>query len=199
MLEEVQIDGDFETQNNKQISLSVQTVDKQFLEKYNGNSLMVSLERIPGITSINLGSNISKPVIRGLAFNRVIVNHGGIKQEGQQWGADHGLEIDQYDVEKVEIVKGASSLQYGSDGMGGIINLLPHSIPRDSSFNAKITSVYKSNNDLYGINGLLTGNMNGKYIRIGFSHQQFADYRVPATEFTYNTYKLPIYNLFRCC
>lgn len=64
-------------------------------------------------------------MIRGLGFNRIAVSENGIKQEGQQWGADHGLEIDAFNVDEVRILKGPSSLFYGSDAMGGVIEILP--------------------------------------------------------------------------
>lgn len=64
-------------------------------------------------------------MIRGLGFNRIAVSENGIKQEGQQWGADHGLEIDAFNVDEVRILKGPSSLLYGSDAMGGVIEILP--------------------------------------------------------------------------
>ena len=78
-------------------SLTTQTISDEFLRKNPGGTLMSSLQQLPGINAINTGVSIAKPVIRGLSFNRVIVNDRGIKQEGQQWGADHGLEIDQFD------------------------------------------------------------------------------------------------------
>src|SRR5690554_7086767 len=111
---------------------------------------MGSIERIPGLSSINTGSGISKPVIRGLSLNRIIVNEYGIKQEGQQWGLDHGLEIDQYNVHQLEIIKGPVSILYGSDGIGGVINLLPPSNLPKNSFKAEAIINYKSNNDLFG-------------------------------------------------
>ena len=73
-----------------------------------------------GINAINTGVGIAKPVIRGMSYNRIMVNDQGVKQEGQQWGSNHGLEIDQFDVQKVEIIKGPASLRYGSDAMGGV-------------------------------------------------------------------------------
>jgi iron complex outermembrane receptor protein len=188
---EVEVTGNSDEKENP---LSVVKINNAFIEKSNCNSLMSSLERIPGINVINLGTNIGKPVIRGLSFNRVIVNNGGIKQEGQQWGADHGLEIDQYGVENIELIKGAASLQHGSDGMGGVLNILPFKVPEDSSFKARILTNYKSNNDLIGANAMATGRKKALFFRISVTRQDFADYRVPAKEFTYNTYILPIYN-----
>ena len=129
-----------------------------------------------------------------MSFNRVIVTDQGVKQEGQQWGADHGLEIDQYSPERVEIIKGPSSLLYGSDGMGGVINILPAPLPSSNTLNGSFLGAYKSNNHLFGTSTMLQGNRGGKLFRIRFSTQDFGDYKVPADSFAYNRFVLPIYD-----
>ncbi len=164
------------------------------LLKYQGNTLSGSLERIPGLSSINTGTGIAKPVIRGLSLNRIIVNEFGIKQEGQQWGLDHGLEIDQYNVHQLEIIKGPVSLLYGSDGIGGVINILPAPILPTNTFKAEALLNYKSNNDLFGTSVAIRNNKNDIYTDFRLTYQEFADYRVPAESFYYNSYILPIHN-----
>jgi iron complex outermembrane receptor protein len=99
---------------------------------------MSSLERLPGVSTMDIGSGQSKPVIRGLGFNRVVVVENNIKHEAQQWGADHGLEIDQYAVNNVEVIKGPASLIYGSDAMGGIIDMKNRKVPVENSFGGTI-------------------------------------------------------------
>ena len=129
-----------------------------------------------------------------MSFNRVIVTDQGVKQEGQQWGADHGLEIDQYSPERAEIIKGPSSLLYGSDGMGGVINILPAPLPASNTLSGSFLGAYKSNNHLFGTSTMLQGNRDGKLFRLRFSTQDFGDYRVPADSFVYNRFVLPINN-----
>jgi iron complex outermembrane recepter protein len=107
------------------MSLAHEVANKRFLEENNDGTLANTLSRLPGVQAISLGVGIAKPVIRGLSFNRVLFANQGIKQDGQQWGADHGIEIDQFDVEEVDVIKGPATLLYGSDAMGGIINVLP--------------------------------------------------------------------------
>ncbi|MBR9997577.1 MAG: TonB-dependent receptor, partial [Cyclobacteriaceae bacterium] len=128
------------------------------------------------------------------SFNRVIVADRGIKQEGQQWGADHGLEIDQFDPEQVEIIKGPASLQYGSDGLGGVIVINQPYLAETNSFDGEIIGIYKSNNRLIGTSGMVRGNWNGSVYQFRVSTQDYGDYHVPADNFTYNGYILPIYN-----
>lgn len=153
-----------------------------------------TLEQLPGVSSINVGVGISKPVIRGLFGNRVIVNHYYIKQEGQQWGNDHGLEIDPFDVGEVEIIKGPASLQYGSDGLGGVINILPNKLPKMNTISSEVSTVYRSNNHHAGVSAKLSVNYEGWFFTGRYTHQNWGDYIVPQDTFVYNTFELPIFN-----
>lgn len=161
-------------------SMTIETVDRDFLLENNGGTFVGSLQKLPGINAINTGVGIAKPVIRGMSFNRVIVNDRGIKQEGQQWGADHGLEIDQYEPDRIEIIKGPASLLYGSDAMGGVINIRPAPVPAEGSLKGNLLTIFKSNNNLYGTSSYLEGNKKGKFFSLRFSTQDFGDYKVPA-------------------
>jgi len=157
-------------------------------------SLVKMLEQIPGVSSMNTGTGISKPVIRGMSFNRVIVAENGIKQEGQQWGGDHGLEIDQFGVERVEVVKGPASLLYGSDGIGGVINIRPAQMPELNSVKSSILLTARSVNDFTGASFAGAINKNNRFFRFRISTQDYGDFRVPASQFVYNTYVLDIVN-----
>jgi iron complex outermembrane receptor protein len=194
-LDEVIVLGDhYKTGRVEQSIVSI-SVDESFIRSQNSGALINSIEKIPGINSINTGVGIAKPVIRGMSFNRVIVLDKGIKQEGQQWGADHGLEIDQYDAEHLEIIKGPSSLLYGSDGIGGVIRILPPEIPNDDNkVSGEAFLTYKSNNDLFGGSVKAEGKKGNYFFRGRVSGQSFADYGVPASNFFYNSYVLDIYN-----
>ncbi|HMQ07625.1 MAG TPA: carboxypeptidase-like regulatory domain-containing protein, partial [Saprospiraceae bacterium] len=90
----------------QEMTLMARHFTRRLMEENLQGTFSQSIEKIPGISAINVGVGIAKPVIRGLSSNRILVNQQGIKQEGHQWGADHGLEIDQFDVERVEIIKG---------------------------------------------------------------------------------------------
>ena len=58
-----------------------------------------------------------------MGYNRVLMVNDGVRQEGQQWGDEHGIEIDDYSVQRIEVLKGPASLMYGSDGLAGVINM----------------------------------------------------------------------------
>ncbi len=190
----VTIESDMLKSGNKEQSLNVTIADGEYLLRNYGGSLPQTLEKIPGVTLISMGTGIAKPVIRGLSLNRVIVNDHGIKMEGQQWGFDHGLEIDQYDVERIELIKGATSLLYGSEGIGGIINILPPHIPKEGSLKTDVLTLYRSNNHLFANSIGVSGNHKKTFFRLRVTTQDFGDYRMPADEFTYNGFVLPLVN-----
>ncbi len=175
-------------------TLQTEHIHEDFFQQNIEGSFAKSLEKLPGISAINVGVGIAKPVIRGLSANRIIVNHQGIKQESQQWGSDHGLEIDQFDVERAEIIKGPGSLQYGSDGLGGVINIMPGKLIPKNSFDGSIQGVYKTNNDHYGGSVRLGINIDDWFLTARYTRQNYADYRVPGRLFLYNGFELPIVN-----
>lgn len=84
-------------------SLAVEEIGRVYLMQHNEVSFAKTLAALPGVSSMDIGAGFSKPVIRGLGFNRVAVVDRGIVQQNQQWGADHGLEIDLYDVDNVRV------------------------------------------------------------------------------------------------
>ena len=109
----------------KQSAQPVSVIKKTDLLKSSSTNIIDALTRlVPGVSALSTGPAISKPIIRGLGYNRVITIHDGIRQEGQQWGDEHGIEIDEYSIQKVEVLKGPASLLYGSDGMGGAVHLI---------------------------------------------------------------------------
>ena len=99
-LPEIVVRENFENARNRREALSLEVIKKDFIFENNSGNLIKTIQKLPGVYSMNIGSGFSKPVIRGMGFNRVAVAENGIKQESQQWGADHGLEIDQFNVEK---------------------------------------------------------------------------------------------------
>ncbi|MBE9601835.1 TonB-dependent receptor [Pedobacter sp. MC2016-24] len=168
-------------------ALNVETVNSDFIKRHLGGSLMQSLERLPGIKTIGIGSGQSKPLIRGMGFNRVVVVDKGLKHEGQQWGADHGLEIDQFAAAEVELVKGAASFRYGSDAIAGVIDLKPPALPMVNSLGGSVDLIGKSNNSLYGTSVNLFGRTRNWFFDSRFTYQNYGDYRVPAdTVFVYD-------------
>jgi len=179
---------------SRQNSQNTQVYGSSFFQENLQGNFSKSLERIAGINTINVGTGIAKPVIRGLAGNRILVTQNGIVQQGQQWGNDHGLEIDALSVDRVEIIKGAASMMYGSDGLGGIINILPDKIAPHNSLKSSIQGIYKSNNGQWGTSAHINSNYHNFFVQARYSRQESGDYRIPADSFVYNGFELPIFN-----
>ena len=123
LLPDVVVTESYQQRQAKKSALTVEVIEQDFLRKHFTGNFMQAVENIPGVQAMDIGSGFSKPMIRGMGFNRIAVLENGIKQEGQQWGADHGLELDAFNIEAVNVLKGPSSLLYGSDAMGGIIQI----------------------------------------------------------------------------
>ncbi|MDR3142091.1 MAG: TonB-dependent receptor [Tannerellaceae bacterium] len=194
LIKEVVITENLKQTRNRQSTVQLEMADRSFLTRRFSGSLMQTLERLPGVRSMDIGSGFSKPVIRGMGFNRISVIENGIKQEGQQWGADHGLEIDALNVESVNVRKGPASLLYGSDAMAGVIEIMPPAPPFDDQFFGEATLTGKSVSDLFG-GSLLLGVKKGRvHTRIRYSEQRFGDYRIPADTVIYLTQRIPVYN-----
>lgn len=187
-VQEVVITGTAASSTNKRNSTSVTVLNKEDLLRKPSTTLIGALATVPGVSQITTGSGIAKPVIRGLSYNRVITLSDGVKQEGQQWGDEHGIEVDQYRAERVEILRGAASLLYGSDAMGGVINIIDPLPPSPGQIKGEILSNYATNNGLSGNSAMLEGNAGGFVWRSRASYKNAfgyntPDYRLPNTGF----------------
>lgn len=186
-LKEVVVSGSSNKEIQMKSALNVVRANQKFIEENFSGSLMQTLSRLPGVQAMNVGSGESKPVIRGLGFNRVLVAENGIKHEGQQWGDDHGLEIDQYAIDQAEVIKGPASLTYGSDAIGGVINLKSNTMPL-KKFAGQVNIFGRTNNESIGSSVRLTGR-NGKFwYKANATWMDYADYKVPADSIEYYSY-----------
>ena len=139
----------------------VTIVRKAALLQSVSSNIIDGLSRVPGVSQVSTGPAISKPVIRGLGFNRVVTINDGVRQEGQQWGDEHGIEIDEMSVGRAEILKGPASLAYGSDAIAGVINIISHIPAAEGTLKGNILSQYQSNGNGYALHGNLAGNRKG--------------------------------------
>ena len=162
---EVVITGTPFSSNNKTNSLAVVSVNREKLAQAAGTNLVDAISKVPGISQITTGGAISKPSIRGLGYNRVLTIVDGAREEGQQWGDEHGIQVDQFSAARVEILKGPASLLYGSDALGGVINIIDDFVPAEGDFNGNFTTNYASNNGLSASSLMLQGNTNGLVYR----------------------------------
>ncbi|MBO7141765.1 MAG: TonB-dependent receptor [Bacteroidales bacterium] len=182
------------TERVRNTTQTIETADLDFITRNLGGSLSESLENIPGVSSINIGSGQGKPVIRGLSFNRVAVIEDNIKHQAQQWGSDHGLEIDQYALQNAQIIKGASSLEYGSDAIGGVIRLSTARVPMQHSIMADAMLTAKSSNRYFGATAGVSGRSDKFFASIRITAQDYADFCVPKDFVNIYSYRINLNN-----
>ena len=145
----------------KHATAPVSIVTPQVLRATASTNIIDAIAHQPGVSQLTTGGSISKPIIRGLGYNRVVVMSEGVRQEGQQWGDEHGVEVDGSSVGSVEILKGPASLMYGSDAMAGVVILHAQPTLADGEMRANVSSEYQTNNGLFGYNLSMAGNQNG--------------------------------------
>ena len=193
LLPDVVVTESYQQRQAKKSALAVDLVDQDFLRKHFTGNFMQAMENIPGVQATDIGSGFSKPMIRGMGFNRIAVLENGIKQEGQQWGADHGLELDAFNIGTVNVLKGPSSLLYGSDAMGGVIDITSPPVPSVDMLFGDVTLLGKSVNGTLGGSFMLGIKKSFWYAQVRYSEQHFGDYRIPTDTIVYLTQKMPVY------
>ncbi len=187
VLDSITVSGNSKRNYQLRSTMSGLQISHQFLETNFAGSLMQTLESVPGVKAMNIGSGQSKPTIRGLGFNRMAVVEDGIKHEGQQWGDDHGLEIDQFAIDRVEVIKGPAALLYGSDAIGGVLSLYSNHVPRER-FQGSVQVFGRTNNEQLGISAKLGGRFGNFFYRANATLIDYADFQVPTDSIQYYSY-----------
>ena len=188
-LNEVTVTGVTGDTKLKHATAPVSIVSPQVLRATASTNIIDAIAHQPGVSQLTTGGSISKPIIRGLGYNRVVVMSEGVRQEGQQWGDEHGVEVDGSSVNSVEILKGPASLMYGSDAMAGVVIL--HSKPTlaEGDMRANVSSEYQTNNGLFNYNLSIAGNQHGFVWDARFSDKMAHAYKnkydgyVPGSQF----------------
>jgi iron complex outermembrane receptor protein len=147
-LNEFVITGVSKATRIKENPLAISSVGIKSIEQSNESNIMDVLQKnSTGVSMLKTGPNISKPFIRGLGYNRVLTLFDGIRQEGQQWGDEHGLEVDAYGMQSIEVIKGPASLMYGSDAVAGVVSFIPQFADTTlKGMHGKILNEYQHNN-----------------------------------------------------
>lgn len=143
------------------ITQPLTTLTGSDLAQTRGRSLGESLQSITGITTLQTGSSIAKPVIHGMHSNRVLIMNNGVRQEGQQWGSEHAPEIDPFVATRLSVVKGAAGVRYGSDAIGGVILVEPEELPIDKPLSGEVNATGFSNGRQGAGSATLQGSLKG--------------------------------------
>ncbi|MBB5638895.1 iron complex outermembrane receptor protein [Pedobacter cryoconitis] len=139
-------------------SIATTLTEKQ-LEKTRGGTLAETLADISGVNMLKSGSTISKPIIHGLHSNRILILNNGIRLEGQQWGAEHAPEIDPFIAQQIHVIKGAESVKYGAEAIGGIVITEPPALPQTAAISGNVNLIGASNGRAVTTAAMLTGGL----------------------------------------
>ncbi len=175
----VTVTGVASASKTKQSAQPVSIVKRSDLLRTSSTNVIDAIaHEVPGIASLSTGPAVSKPVIRGLGSNRVVTVHDGVRQEGQQWGDEHGIEVDEYSIQKIEVLKGPASLLYGSDAMAGVVHLITNVPVEQGTIKGNMLGTFIDNNQLYGASGNLAGHLqNGFNWNLYGSSKSAGDYQ----------------------
>ncbi|MCW3123882.1 MAG: TonB-dependent receptor [Flavipsychrobacter sp.] len=184
---EVVITGQSKATEINRSPVPVVAINNQYLKENISSNIIDALSNVPGVSQVTTGPNVSKPFIRGLGYNRILTLYDGMRQEGQQWGDEHGIEVDEFSVERVELVKGPASLVYGSDALAGVVNLIPTPPAPDGKVIGNVSGEYQSNNGGLAGSAMMSGNKKGFYWLGRVSHKQATNYTTPVDGRVYGT------------
>lgn len=161
----------------KQNPVPIVAINKAYITQNLSTNIIDAIAKVPGVTALTSGPNVSKPFIRGLGYNRILTLYDGVRQEGQQWGDEHGIEVDDYGIDRIEVVKGPASLTYGSDALAGVVNLIPTQPAPEGKIIGDVTTEYQTNNGMYGGSAMLGGSKNGFEWMGRVSHKAATNYQ----------------------
>ncbi len=173
----VVVTGVAKATDSRKIPFQVSVIKAEDMRRQAALTVVDYLLKVPGITSLQTGPAVQKPVIRGLSYNRVLVIHDGVRQEGQQWGDEHGLEVAGEGIEKIEVLKGPASLVYGSDAMAGVVNIISDADIVKNTMKGNVSTALHSNNRMRNISGRIALNKNGLVLQGDGSAKAAADFR----------------------
>lgn len=180
-LKEVDVKGD-KTNHNDAAGLSVISLSNQQLQPLLGGTLGDVLKTAPGVTTLQTGATIAKPMINGFTGNRIVIMNNGVRLEGQQWGGEHAPEIDPYIANTISVWYGAKAVRYGPDAIGGVITIDPATLPYNGKFSG-IANLAGFSNNRMGAASLQIQNSFGKgrwAYRVQGSYRKGANVFTPA-------------------
>ena len=168
------------TNTKTEVTSIEQSLKKEVITNFTDKSLGDALNTISGVSSLNTGNTIVKPMIHGLHSSRLLIINNNVRMFDQEWGDEHAPNIDINASDRIDVVKGANSLKYGSDAIGGLILIKPKKYAiKDSLFGSTITSL-NSNGFGGSINSEIVKTYNsGWYSKLQANYRNFGDFRAP--------------------
>lgn len=140
------------------------SLSKEELQRFQSQSLGDALAQLSGVSSIKTGNAIVKPMVHGVTGSRLAIVQDGIRLQDHEWGADHAPSIDVNGTDQLQLIKGATALQFGGDVLGGVIQLVPQKFGlKDSLFGTVSSGVVSQGKAGYLLTDLTKTFRNGSY------------------------------------
>ncbi|MDC3388656.1 TonB-dependent receptor [Flavobacteriaceae bacterium] len=174
-LNEITVNGKAYSKNSQETILKTKTI-----EQYSQSSLGDALREVSGVSSLNTGSAVVKPIINGLHSSRILILNNGVRLQDQEWGVEHAPNVDINAINQISVIKGSGALAYGGDAIGGVIVLKPkRSVLSDTLF-GKTQLGGQSNGKGYFINSNLNKYYkSGWFAQVQGSYKKNGDFRAP--------------------
>ncbi|HET8839550.1 MAG TPA: TonB-dependent receptor [Flavobacteriaceae bacterium] len=161
-------------------SLAESNLSSEEIARHSAGSLGDALKEISGVSALNTGNTISKPIIQGLHGSRILIMNHGVRMESQEWGAEHAPNVDINSANAISVIKGAAALQYGGDAIGGMIKMMPKSIAKTDSLYGKTLFTAATNGRGTSTTTSLTKSYkNGWYATVQGTLKRFGDFETP--------------------
>ena len=177
-LNQITIEGKAYADKSK--TLLEHTINKDELERFSSGSVGDALKSLSGVSALNTGSTVVKPLIHGLHSSRVAIINNGVRMEDQEWGAEHAPNIDINSVSNLSVIKGAGALQYSGDAVGGVIIAETSKVPVKDSLYGKSLMTSTTNGRGFSLNSKLTKSYkNGWYTTLQGTLKRFGDFEAP--------------------
>lgn len=167
---------------DENVGMVATTLESDAMEQGSGRTMAEMIASIPGVNMVSSGPTIGKPMIHGLYGNRVLVLNQGIRQEDQQWGTEHAPNLDPFSTDRITVVKGAASVQYGADAIGGVVITEPVDLPSKAGWGGEFRGVGLYNGRGGGANGMVqvgSARVRGLGARVQGSYRLLGDSEAP--------------------
>ena len=167
---------------DENVGMAATTVERDAQEQGAGRTMAEMIASIPGVNMVSSGPTIGKPMIHGLYGNRVLLLNQGIRQEDQQWGTEHAPNLDPFSTDRITVVKGAASVQYGADAIGGVVITEPVELPNKPGWGGEFRGVGLYNGRGGGANAMVqagSARIRGLGFRVQGSYRMLGDSEAP--------------------
>ncbi len=168
-------------QLGKKTKTSQETVIKaKTLDNFSDANLGDALKEVSGVSSINTGNTIVKPIINGLHSSRILTSVNGVRLQDQDWGIEHAPNVDINSAGSISVIKGANALEFGGDAIGGVIIMNPAKIIRKDTLQGKTILSQQNNGRLFSASSSLNKTTEkGWFVNGNVSFKRAGDFESP--------------------